>query len=140
MDLHVLHPSAGRSNRAASWNDPVYDCNYINRTPSWDTAGVADDPSLDRDVVSGTGPENTRVNVANTSHIYTVGVHMFSWSASPSPVVATVRIYCAGQLRHTVSRSFTTTKQMWVVGSVNFANPGTQGCVFTADGQTLNVP
>ncbi|MDP2275322.1 MAG: MopE-related protein [Archangium sp.] len=140
MDLHLLHPNAGNQRQANSWNHALYDCNYINKTPSWDLAGVADDPSLDRDVVSGTGPENTRINVASTSHVYWVGVHMYSWAASPTPVVATIRIYCAGQLRQTVSRSFSTPKDMWVVGSVNFANPGTQGCVFTPENRVVNVP
>jgi hypothetical protein len=140
MDLHLLHPSAGRPNRAASWNDPVFDCNYINKTPSWDVAGTADDPSLDQDVVSGMGPENTRINVASTTHVYNIGVHMYSWSASPTPVVATVRVYCAGQLKTTQTKSFNTLKQMWVVGAVDFKNAGAAGCFFTPDGQTVSVP
>ena len=140
LDLHLLHPNAGNRRNASSWNHLTWDCFYINRTPSWDNAGVADDPSLDLDVVTGTGPENTRINVASTAHVYWVGVHMYSWAASPTPVVATVRIYCAGQLKRTISHTFTTVKQMWIPGSVNFAGAGTQGCIFTPDGQPLQVP
>ena len=141
MDLHLLHPNAGNRRNANSWNDPLWDCNYINKTPDWDVVGnVADDPSLDRDVVSGTGPENTRINVANTTHVYWVGVHMYSWAASPTPVVATLRIYCAGQLKQTLTRTFSTVKQMWVVGSVNFNNAGSAGCIFAADGTNVQVP
>ncbi|HEY0882768.1 MAG TPA: MopE-related protein, partial [Archangium sp.] len=138
LDLHLLHPSGGRANRASSWAVSPWDCYFSNRTPSWDATGTADDPSLDRDVVGGTGPENTRINVAATNHPYTIGVHMYSWSASPTPVVATVRVWCGGVLRQTVTRSFSTVKEMWVVGEVAFANNGT--CTFTADGRTLNVP
>lgn len=129
LDLHLLHPSGGNRRNANTWSSPPYDCYYANKTPDWDLQGnVADDPSLDRDVVSGMGPENTRINVASTSHVYWVGVHMYSWSASPTPVVATVRIYCAGQLKQTIP------------GSVDFKNAGAAGCLFTADGQTVNVP
>jgi hypothetical protein len=138
MDLHVLHPSAGNPRQAGSYNDPIYDCYYANKTPSWDNAGTADDPSLDQDSVSGMGPENTRVNVASTSHVYSIGVHMYSWAADPTPVVATVRIYCGGTLRATVNRSFNTVKQMWVVGNVQFSAGG--NCTFTPDTRTVNVP
>jgi len=44
------------------------------------------------------GPENMRVNSPLTTHDYTVGVHMYSWGASPTPVLATVKVYCGGSL------------------------------------------
>jgi hypothetical protein len=137
MDLHMIHPSAGGSHVAGSWTG-TYDAYFANRTPSWDVAGITDDPSLDRDDISGTGPENTRINVPSTSHSYTIGVHMYSWVASPTPVVATVKVYCGGLLKQTLTRSVSTNKQMWVVGSVSFSSA--TACTFTPDGFTLNVP
>ena len=138
MDLHLLHPSGGNSHLATSWST-LYDAAWDNRTPSWDAAGVQDDPSLDRDDITGTGPENTRINAPSTSHLYTVGVHMFSWYAL-TPVTATVKVYCNGILKTTLSRSFSTVDQMWVVGTVNFAGAGAAGCFWTPDGYTLLVP
>ena len=138
MDLHLLHPLAGSSHVASSWHTQPYDCDYLNKTPSWDAPGTADDPSLDRDDIPGQGPENTRINVPNTTHLYTIGVHMFSWLASPTPVTATVRLYCGGALVTTQSRTFATVKDMWVVGTVQFN--GGPSCVFTPDGYVLNAP
>ena len=45
-----------------------------------------------------------------------------------------------GLLRQTLTRSFSTVKELWVVGEVDFNNPGPSGCTFTPDGRTLNVP
>jgi hypothetical protein len=97
-----------------------------------------DDPSLDRDDIVGKGPENTRINLPSTAHPYTIGVHMYSWSASPAVVATTVKIYCAGVLKQTLTRSFSTLSQMWIVGQVSFPGPG--GCNFTPNGSVLQVP
>jgi hypothetical protein len=140
MDLHLLHPSAGASHLATSWMKSPDDCYFSDKTPSWDAVGTADDPSLDRDDIPGKGPENTRINVPSTAHPYVIGVHMYSYVATPTPVTATLRLYCGGQLKTTQVRTFTTNKQMWVVGQVDFANAGAAGCFFTPDGFTLQVP
>jgi hypothetical protein len=139
MDLHLLHPSAGNSHTAAAWNAATYDCAWDNRTPSWDAPGTADDPSLDRDDITGTGPENIRINVPSTSHLYTIGAHMFSYGAS-SAVTVTAKIYCAGVLKQTVSRNFSTDRDMWVIGTVQFGTTGTGGCTYTPDGYVFNLP
>jgi hypothetical protein len=138
MDLHLLHPTAGNSHAAGSYN-ATWDCHWQNKTPSWDGTGTADDPSLDRDDITAKGPENTRINVPVTTHPYTVSVHMYSWVAA-NPVTATVKVYCGGQLKTTQTRTFSTVKQMWVVGKIDFAGAGTQGCFFTSDNFTLQVP
>lgn len=129
MDLHLIHPNAGASNLASSWGTSAWDCNFRTRTPTtW--GSTQENPSLDRDDITGTGPENTRINTPSHSFAYTVGVHMYSWSASPSSVTSTLKIYCAGQLMTTRTRTMSTTKDMWVVGKIDFA-AGTP-CLFTS--------
>ena len=64
---------------------------------------------------------------------------MYSYLAA-SPVTATVKIYCGGQLKQTLARTFSINRQMWVLGTVNFNGAAATGCLFTPDGYTLNVP
>ncbi|MGI5865200.1 MAG: MopE-related protein [Myxococcales bacterium] len=138
MDLHLQHPNAGNSHLASSWSasaDP-YDCYYANKTPSWDAAGTADDPSLDRDDRTGQGPENIRINSPSTTHAYTIGVHMYNNIAGS--VDATVKLYCGNVLMATERRVFSSVKTMWVVGRVQFNSNRT--CTFTRDGYVLNKP
>jgi hypothetical protein len=139
MDLHLQHPSAGNSHTPNGWDDATYDCYWANTNPSWDAPGTADDPSLDRDDITGTGPENTRINVPSTAHHYTVGVHMFSWNASPKTVTATVKVYCAGTLVTTRTRGFSKVDDFWVVGTVQFG-AGSSTCTFTYDGFVFTLP
>jgi hypothetical protein len=141
MDLHLLHPSAGNSHAADSWNDLNYDCFWNNQNPpNWDAAGTADDASLDRDDIFGRGPENARINVPSTSHAYTIGVHMFSYRAEPAVITSTVRLFCGGVLKATQTRRMSRNRQMWVVGTVRFNSTGAEDCTFTDDDTTLQVP
>lgn len=128
MDLHLLHPNGGSTTSISSWNNTTWDCHFRSRTPTWG-AGAQADPSLDRDDISGRGPENTRINTPSRAFAYTVGVHMYSWTASPSAVTSTLKVYCGGQLMTTRTRSMNVTKDMWVVGRVDF-NAGTP-CLYT---------
>ncbi|MDP3572213.1 MAG: choice-of-anchor D domain-containing protein [Archangium sp.] len=137
MDLHLLHPMAGPSNSATSWNNSVYDCHWLNKTPSW-PGGAQASPSLDRDDITGRGPENTRINAPSRTVAYTVGVHMYSWSASPNAVTSTLKVYCGGQLMTTSTRTMSVTKQMWVAGTINFG-AGTP-CLYSPINTTVNVP
>jgi hypothetical protein len=138
MDLHLLHPNAGPSSSAGSWGTSTWDCNFRTRTPTnW--GSTAENPSLDRDDITGQGPENTRINTPSHAFAYTVGVHMYSWSASPNPVTSTLKVYCGGQLITTQTRTMSTVDDMWVVGTIDFnaAIP----CRFTAVGTLIhNVP
>jgi hypothetical protein len=141
MDLHLQHPSGGNNHNANGWQAFPYDCYFADTNPSWDGPGTADDPSLDRDDISGTGPENIRINVPSTSHDYTIGVHMYSWAASPQAVNTTVKVYCGNTLVTTRTRSFNTVKQLWVVGKVRKVRPPPgSSCTFTPDGFTLSLP
>jgi hypothetical protein len=136
MDLHLLHPNAGPYTSTTPWNSTTWDCSFRARTPIWGTTN--ENPSLDRDDITGTGPENTRINTPSRSVAYTIGVHMYSYAAG-SPVTSTLKVYCGGQLMTTKTRTMSTTKDMWVVGSVDF-NAGSP-CLFTnINTITSNVP
>jgi hypothetical protein len=137
MDLHLLHPNAGSPTASGSWFNTTYDCSYRNRTPTWPN-GTQSNPNLDRDDITGQGPENTRINTPVQGTNYAIGVHMYSWSASPSAVTSTVKVYCGGQLKTTQTRSQNVMKDMWVVGTVNFGAGG--ACTFNAINSIVNVP
>ncbi|MDI7268721.1 MAG: MopE-related protein [Myxococcota bacterium] len=85
VDLHLLHPTA------AAWFTSPGDCYYANMRPSWDAAGTADDPRLDIDDTTTTGPENINIDVPVVGNTYRVGVHHYRSDGCRS---ATVRIYC----------------------------------------------
>lgn len=137
MDLHLLHPMAGSYSNSTSWFHNTFDCNYRNRTPTWGS-GTQSDPNLDRDDITGQGPENTRINTPVQGVPYAIGVHMYSWSASPSAVTSTVKLYCGGQLKTTQVRAQNVLKDMWIVGTVNFG--ANNMCTFTAVNSNVNVP
>ena len=134
MDLHLLHPNAGAYTSSTAWGNTTWDCHFRTRTPVWG-GGTQSDPSLDRDDITGQGPENIRINTPSRAFAYAIGVHMYSWSASPSAVTSTLKVYCGGQLMTTRTRSMSTTKDVWVVGTVDF-NAGTP-CVFTPFANTI---
>jgi hypothetical protein len=137
MDLHLIHPTAGPWGNAGSWGNNAWDCNFRQRTPSWGTAQQS--PNLDRDDIGGRGPENTRINTPQNGLSYTIGVHMYSWSASPTPVLSTLKLYCGGVLVTTQTRAVSRVGDMWVVGSVQFGS--VSPCQFTLiNGLVQGVP
>lgn len=137
VDLHLLHPNGGAYSSSSSWMRSPYDCYYANRTPIWG-AGAQTDPTLDRDDTTGTGPENTRINTPSRMFPYTIGVHMYGYTAA-APVTSTLKVYCGGQLMTTQTRTMSTVKDMWIVGQVNFNVTGAP-CAFTAINSVIYVP
>ena len=73
LDLHLFHPDAGDVLNPATWFNLPYDCYYSNANPYWDSLARGDDPFLDRDDESGTGPENIRIDSPSTTHPYEIG-------------------------------------------------------------------
>ena len=126
MDLHFLHPNAGDGTRAASWGVYPWDCNWTNLTPVWSML-PSENPSLDRDDTTFTGPENTRIDSPPHDLVYTIGAHAFSMRAMGG-VTSTVKVYCAGSLVATRTRAMSVVKDMWVVGTVTFKSD--TSCVF----------
>ncbi len=94
VDLHLL-----RASRGMGWGTGD-DCHWLNcnsaarRTLSWSLPGLADDPRLDLDDVTGHGPENVNID-RPSERSYRVGVHYYA-SDGAGPQAATLTLYCGG--------------------------------------------
>lgn len=136
LDLHLLHPDAGTGNALTQWHRSPLDCFFANRTPEWDDPlNTQDNPTLDRDIVHGIGPENITMVRPIIGHKYTIGVFSYNWSAQPNVVNASIKLYCGGILITTQTHMFARDDEMWVVGTVEYINQSQ--CIFTYDGTAL---
>lgn len=140
MDLHLLHPNAGDPLVYESWTDPLWACFYDTCSParpglSWGEATEDDDPSLDRDDISGSGPENARIQVPSDEHPYRLGFRNFS---NPNvPVSVTFNVYCGGGLVHGQTWQSTEVQEIVYVGDVTYSEAG---CTFDTVGAVLSPP
>lgn len=100
VDLHLMHPLAGDPSLYATWSRAPYDCFHLNKNPEWDLPGTADNPSLDRDDRTYTGPENIRIDAPTKLQEYRVGAQFFT-RRSPASTWVTTKIYCGGSLEAT---------------------------------------
>lgn len=157
LDLALLNSMGPPNTSPGAWSNDDWSCNYIrwgNRPlpdgphdtqqyiGSWwknNITPVAQQPTLDRDDRLARGPENIRINSPSTAVYYTIGSHMFGSSVPSGGITSTIKLYCGGSLITTQTRTMSTSKQLWIVGTVQFPGVGGQPCTFTPVNSTLNA-
>jgi hypothetical protein len=113
VDLHMLEMPGGRLFCPS-------DCYFSNPEPDWGVPGDwEDNPFLDRDIVSGYGPENINLQRATDGKSYKIVLHYWrdnyqnSFSTASD---ATVELYIRGQLIQTFGpRRLNATGDTWDV-------------------------
>lgn len=153
LDLALLNSLGPPNTAPGAWSNTNWSCNYIrwgNRPPPaglhyspgswWQTAitPLNQQPTLDRDDTTLRGPENMRINSPSTAVTYTIGSHMYGSTIPSGGITSTIKLYCGGSLVTTQTRTMTTAKQLWNVGTVQFPGVGGQPCTFTPVNTTLN--
>lgn len=113
MDLHLLEPGGAIETNG--------DCYFANCTGglSWGAAGTADDPYLDLDDISGTGPENINIAAPN-SGTYTVLVHDYPGSWYDGANQVTVRVYINGAKLYDQTKSISGDDTYTYFASINW--------------------
>ena len=112
------------------------DCHYSNCKSgvAWGVPGENDDPSLDRDDITGTGPENINV-AAPKEGWYRVSIHYFS--SSDEGTDAHTRIYCNGVVAYQNSTFLKNTNETWLVNDIYWEDLGNGDgrCTIFSDGR-----
>lgn len=136
QDLHLIEPGGTIYNRTtdcfygncATQNGtnhqcPARGCPGPAGAPDWGTTGVRyDDPTLDIDDTTSTGPENINLS-APVVGSYTVGV--LNYANGPTTNQATVRIWIFGTLTNTFvfdTVPYPSVKDWWKVCTIDVAD------------------
>ena len=116
MDLHLLSPGG-------SLESSTTDCYYANCVSGgldWGTRGVTEDnPNLDIDDISGTGPENTRIDEPADGS-FTVIVHDYPGSVYSGANTVYMNIYVGSVLVWSDSRSISGENTYTTFATVSF--------------------
>ncbi|MCK6548838.1 choice-of-anchor D domain-containing protein [Myxococcota bacterium] len=104
VDLHVVRPGGviGDYGTGDVGTSTGTDCSAFNRAPNWsDPATNDDDPSLDKDDVSGRGPEIVSLDLPEAG-AYAAYVHYCDSRMRGVPVNVTVEVWARGTLVETI--------------------------------------
>ena len=116
MDLHLLSPGG-------SLESSTTDCYYANCVSGgldWGTRGVTEDnPNLDIDDISGTGPENTRIDEPADGS-FTVIVHDYPGSVYSGANTVYMNIYVGSVLVWSDSRTISGENTYTTFATVSF--------------------
>jgi uncharacterized repeat protein (TIGR01451 family) len=112
FDAHFIRPGG------EMWNVPD-DCYYRNMNPDWGRAGVSEDnPSLNQDLTSGYGPENTTLKLPYEEGLYQYKVHYYSDHEHGSST-ARVKIWINGIKVAEYSKEMSS-RQTWDCASIEW--------------------
>lgn len=101
VDLHLVRPggAVGDYGSGQIGTSTGSDCSSFNRAPNWsDPMSPFDDPSLDRDVVSGEGPEIISLDAPEDTGAYEVFAHYCDSRNVGVNVHATLEVWVRGEV------------------------------------------
>ncbi len=105
IDLHLVQPggTVGDYGNGRIGTSTGSDCSTYNRGPNWnDLSSNNDDPSLDKDEVTGLGPEIVSVDAPDASGAYSVFAHYCDSRRVNTNASVTARVYVRGELIATI--------------------------------------
>jgi len=122
LDLHLLPTGA------ELWH--ARDCTWCNPTPDWGGRDVlADDPSLDWDVIDGFGPETITVPAPADHARLRVLVDLYGQGGLTTcrgegcpPTTATVDVYVHGERVHSQLATLTRAGEVWEAVQIDWAD------------------
>jgi hypothetical protein len=135
VDLHVVEPGGfvGDYGSGTAGTSTGSDCSAFNRRPNWnDLATARDDPSLDKDDVTGRGPEIVSLDSPIDGAEYTVFAHYCDSRATNVPVGVQAEIYVRGMLVGAVPEAGSyqlRSGELWEVGKLTWEADGPSAAI-----------
>lgn len=127
MDLHLIAPGSYWSSALESDQDCYYG-NCVWSSLDWGQYGYGgDDPILDLDDISGTGPENINIADPQSNGTYTVVVHDYPGSVYSGVNDVTINIYLDGAMVWSVTRGISVEDSYTPIASIDWATKSITG-------------